>query len=134
MKNFIVSCTLALCVAVVLALDPAHAQATATTAASASGQPGAYYLSEFEVTNAEGIRPYGAGVESTFRPYGGRYVARGGEVKSLEGPPTQRIFMIAFPSMERAQAWYDSEAYRALRPIRQRSTTSRVFILAALPS
>jgi uncharacterized protein (DUF1330 family) len=133
-KHFVVGCTLALCASVVLALYPAHAQSSAPAAAADTAQQGAYYLSEFEVTDAEGIRPYSAAVESTFQPYGGRYVVRGGKVTSLEGAPTQRIIMIAFPTMERAQAWYDSEAYRALRPIRQRSATSRVFILGALPN
>ena len=134
MKNFVLSCTLALCAAVVLALAPAQAQSTAGAATVDNAQPGAYYLSEFELTDAEGIRPYSAAVESTFRPYGGWYVVRGGKVISLEGAPTQRFIMIAFPNMERAQAWYDSEAYRAIRPIRHRSATSRVFVLGALPN
>ena len=133
-KNFVLSCTLALCATVVLVLAPAQAQSTAGAATANTAQPGAYYLSEFELTDAEGIRPYSAAVESTFRPYGGWYVVRGGKVTSLEGAPTQRFIMIAFPSMERAQAWYDSENYRAIRPIRHRSATSRVFILGALPN
>jgi uncharacterized protein (DUF1330 family) len=133
-NNFIAPCTLALCAAAVLVLNPAHAQTDAPAAVGDAARPGAYYVSEFEVTDAEGIRPYSAAVEATFQPYGGRYVVRGGKVAPLEGAPTQRLIMIAFPSMERAQAWYDSEAYRALRPIRQRSANSRVFILGALPN
>ncbi|HSI47068.1 MAG TPA: antibiotic biosynthesis monooxygenase [Ideonella sp.] len=89
----------------------------------------AFYLSEFELTDAEGIKPYSAAVESTFAPFGGRYAVRGGQRSSLEGAPAQRIVMIVFPSLAQAQAWYDSPAYRALRPIRQRSATSRVFIV-----
>jgi uncharacterized protein (DUF1330 family) len=132
-KSYIASFMLALCAGPFLVPGRADAQSSAPVSA-ATAQPGAYYLSEFEVTDAEGIRPYSAAVESTFRAYGGRYVVRGGQVTSLEGAPTQRIIMIAFPSMERAQAWYNSEAYRALRPIRQRSANSRVFILGALPN
>ena len=37
--------------------------------------------------------------------------------------------MIAFPSMDQAQAWYDSPAYRSILPIRHKSATSRVFIM-----
>jgi len=133
-KNFSVSCTAAICAAIVLALDPVQAQTTAGAATANTAQPGAYYVSEFEITDAAGIRPYSAAVESTFQPYGGWYVVRGGKVASLEGAPTQRFIMIAFPSMERAQAWYASEAYQAIRPIRHRSATSRVFILSALPN
>lgn len=92
-------------------------------------KPPAYYISEFELTDPEGIRPYGAAVESTFAPFGGRYVVRGGKVASLEGEPTKRLIMIAFPSLEQAQAWYDSPRYRELMPIRHRSAKSRVFIM-----
>jgi uncharacterized protein (DUF1330 family) len=41
--------------------------------------------------------------------------------------------MIAFDSMEQAQAWYDSPAYRAIRPIRHKSATSRVYIVERTP-
>lgn len=51
-------------------------------------KPPAYYISEFELTDPEGIRPYSAAVESTFAPFGGRYVVRGGKVALLEGEPT----------------------------------------------
>ena len=102
-----------------------HAQAQPTSGARAP----AYYISEFELTDPEGIRPYSAAVESTFTPFGGRYVVRGGKVVSLEGAPAKRVIMIAFPSMEQAQAWYDSPAYRSILPIRHKSATSRVFIM-----
>lgn len=68
----------------------------------------------------------------TFTPFGGRYVVRGGQVASLEGNATKRIVMIAFPSLQQAQAWYDSSAYKAIRPIRQQSTKSKVFIVEGL--
>lgn len=102
----------------------AHAQAQAP----ATGKP-AYYMSEFELTDPEGIRPYSAAVESTFIPFGGRYVVRGGNVTSLEGEPTKRVIVIAFPSMQQAQAWYDSPRYREIMPIRHKSARSRVFIM-----
>jgi len=36
--------------------------------------------------------------------------------------------VIAFDSMEKAQAWEDSPAYAAIKPIRQSSAKSRIFI------
>ncbi len=45
----------------------------------------------------------------------------------------RRCPFIAFDSMERAQAWYDSPAYRAIRPIRHKSATSRVYIVEGAP-
>jgi quinol monooxygenase YgiN/uncharacterized protein (DUF1330 family) len=92
----------------------------------------AYYISEFELTDPEGIKPYSAAVEASFVPFGGRYLVRGGKVDSREGEPAKRIVMIGFPSLERAQAWYDSPRYRELMPIRHRSAKSRVFIVEGL--
>jgi uncharacterized protein (DUF1330 family) len=39
------------------------------------------------------------------------------------------MVVIEFDSREQAQAWYDSPAYRKLRPIRQKSAVSRVYIV-----
>jgi uncharacterized protein (DUF1330 family) len=103
-------------------------------AQSSPAKPPAFYVSEFEVTDPEGIRPYSAAVESTFTPFGGRYMVRVGQLRSLEGDPTKRVVMIAFPSLEQAQAWYDSPAYRAIRPIRHNAAKSKVFIVEGLPA
>jgi len=102
--------------------SPVNAQVSAAKAP-------AYYVSEFELTDPEGIKPYSAQVESTFKPFGGYYFVRGGQVSSLEGEPGQRIVMIAFPSLEQAQAWYTSPQYREIHPIRLRTTKSRVYIV-----
>ena len=107
-----------------IALKGPHVQAP-----SASKLP-AFYISEFEVTDPEGLKPYSAHVASTFEPFGGRYIVRGGTIAPLEGEaPKGRIVIIAFESMEKAQAWYDSPAYQELKPIRHKAAKSRVFIV-----
>lgn len=107
-----------------LASHSAHAQTSGPAV-----NPPAYYISEFELTDPDGIRPYSAAVESSFAPFGGRYAVRGGKVVSLEGAPNKRVIMIVFPSLEQAQAWYDSPRYREIMPIRHKSAKSRVFIM-----
>jgi len=93
----------------------------------------AFYVAEFELTDPEGIRPYSARVAATFEPFGGRFIVRGGEAIALEGDkPRGRLVVIAFASMQRAQAWYNSPAYQELRPIRQRSGNSRTFIVEGI--
>src|SRR3954447_9798892 len=93
----------------------------------------AYYVAEFELKDPEGIKPYSANVAATFEPFGGHFIARGGRIAALEGAaPGSRTVIIKFPSMERAQAWYDSDAYRNLRPFRQRSGISRTYIIERL--
>ena len=70
--------------AALLPLPPAYAQPSAA-------KPPGIYISEFEVTDPGGIRPYSAAVDATFAPFGGRYAVRGGQVTSLEGDPTKRV-------------------------------------------
>jgi uncharacterized protein (DUF1330 family) len=101
-----------------------HAQAP-----SASKLP-AFYISELEVSDPEGLKPYGARVAATLEPFGGRFIVRAGKVASLEGEaPRGRIVVIAFESMEQAQAWYGSPAYQEIKPIRHKAAKSRTFIV-----
>lgn len=110
-----------------IGLTAIHAQAPSKSAP-------AYYIADFELTDPEGIRPYSAGVAATFEPFGGRFIVRGGEIAALEGErPKGRLVMIAFDSMEKAQAWYHSVEYQKLIPIRQRSGNSRTFIVEGTP-
>ena len=107
-----------------LAAVPSQAQSAATKA---------YYIAEFELTDPEGIKPYSAGVAATFKPFGGRFIVRGGKLVGLEGPPpASRTVIIEFPSMERAEASYRFTGYTALRPYRQRSGGSRTYIIEGL--
>ena len=94
----------------------------------------AYYMAEFELTDPEGIRPYSAGVAASFEPFGGRFIVRGSQIAALEGDgPKGRLVVIAFDSMEKAQAWYNSAEYQRLKPIRQKSGNSRTFIVEGTP-
>ncbi|SQF98897.1 Uncharacterized conserved protein [Paucimonas lemoignei] len=100
-----------------------------------STTPPAYYVAEFEITDAEGIKPYSAQVESTFKPYGGHFIVRGGKTISLEGEaPKRRRVVIEFASMEKAQAWYNSADYTELRKIRQRTAKTDVYLIEGVPA
>jgi uncharacterized protein (DUF1330 family) len=93
----------------------------------------AYFIADFELTDAEAIKPYSAKVESTFRPFGGRFIVRGGDPVPLEGrPPKGRLVVIEFDSIDKAQAWYNSAAYAELRPIRQKAGRSNIYIVQGL--
>jgi uncharacterized protein (DUF1330 family) len=56
-------------------------------------------------------------------------MVRAGKITPVEGDaPKQRFIVIAFDSVEKAQAWEDSPAYEAIKPIRHAAAKSRVFI------
>lgn len=116
-----------LALGVVIGIAIGTGGAAAIRARQAKAAPG-YIIAEIEVTDPATLQKYGAKVPETLAPFNHQYVIRGGKTKSLEGDPPKGIVMIAFDSVEKAQAWYDSPAYEAIKPIRISSTRSRVFI------
>src|SRR2546429_4963426 len=89
------------------------------TLAQARKPTPAFYIAQHEVHDPATMGIYGARVPATLAPFGGRFLARGGMVANLEGDaPTGRIVVIAFESLDKAQAWYDSAAYQDIKPIR----------------
>jgi uncharacterized protein (DUF1330 family) len=89
----------------------------------------AYVIGEVEVTDPVMFQKYSEKVPETLAPFNGHFVVRGGKTQALEGETPKRMVVIAFDSMEQAQAWDDSPAYEAIKPIRQKSAKSRLFIV-----
>jgi uncharacterized protein (DUF1330 family) len=55
---------------------------------------------------------------------------RGGAHETLEGAwRPGRLVVLAFDSVERARAWYESETYAEARALRQRASTGSVLIV-----
>lgn len=65
--------------------------------------------------------------------YGGRYLVRGGKVLSLSGGwNPQRVVLIEFLSTAELQSCFASEDYKAIAPLRERSTTSRAIVVEGM--
>jgi uncharacterized protein (DUF1330 family) len=92
-----------------------------------------YVVAEVDVTDPATFKAYGDKAPGTIKQYGGQYIIRGGKVDSLEGDAPKRFVVIRFDSVEKAKAWEDSPEYSAIRPIRQKSAKSRVFIIEGAP-
>ena len=94
----------------------------------------AYVVAEVEITDPAGFAKYAAQVPATLAPFGGRYLVRGGSIKAVEGSPPRTFVVLAFDSLEQAEGWDNSPAYRAIQPLRVKSTSaaSRVFIAEGL--
>ncbi|MGA8272786.1 MAG: DUF1330 domain-containing protein [Candidatus Sulfotelmatobacter sp.] len=93
--------------------------------------PPAYVMAEVEVTDPspDALKEYGMKNPGIVAAFNGHYLVAGGKTQSLEGEaPKGFIVVIAFDSMEKARAWYDSPDYAAIKPMRQRATKSRIFI------
>ena len=95
----------------------------------------AAWLAEEAIHDMETFtKEYGPKVPATLQPYGGRFVVRGGRLAALEGDAPPRFVIIAFDSMEKARAWYNSPAYQQLAPIRQRASKTTLFIAEGVPN
>jgi uncharacterized protein (DUF1330 family) len=92
----------------------------------------AYIITEIEVTDTEAFGEYAPRVQPSFAPFGGRYLVRGGKTQSFAGEQPKRIVVLAFDSMERAQSWYASSDYEALKALRDKAGKARIFAAEGL--
>lgn len=74
--------------------------------------PGAYWIAHVTVTDDEAYGQYAALATQAIEGHGGRFVARGGQSIQKEGRAHPRNVVAHFPSLEAANACYESEAYR----------------------
>ena len=94
--------------------------------------PPAYVISEVDVTDPATFQKYAEKAPETVAAFNGRYLVRGGKIQAVEGEAPKRIVVIAFDSAEKARDWEDSAAYGAIKPIRQSSAKSRVYIVEGI--
>ena len=90
----------------------------------------AYVLARVEVTDWDVYKQYAARTPKTIAQFGGRFIARGAAPERLEGEQeTLRIVVLEFPSVEQARAWYHSDAYQALKAMRENAGNGQFMIL-----
>jgi len=83
-----------------------------------------------KITDPEKMEEYVEQVKPVTESFGEKYVVSGGDVDLKEGAwgPTWPV-LITFPTMQQAQDWYTSEAYRPLKELRESAGEfSAVFI------
>ena len=94
----------------------------------------AYVIVEIEVIDPAEYEEYKKLAPPAIAAYGGRYLARGGKTVLLEGDwNPQRLVILEFESVERAQAWWNSPEYAEPKAMRQRSARSKMLILEGIP-
>jgi uncharacterized protein (DUF1330 family) len=89
----------------------------------------AYIIAEVDVTDPTTFQKYALSVGATFVPFNARVLVNQGKTAVLEGEAPKRIVVVAFDSVEKARAWYDSPAYDTIKPIRHSSANTRAFIV-----
>ena len=76
--------------------------------------PKAYWIgSHMTINDPEKLKAYAELAGPAIAAHGGKFLARGGRVASLEGFQQSRVVVTEFPSFEAAVACYESDAYQA---------------------
>jgi uncharacterized protein (DUF1330 family) len=110
------------------------AGAAAVQALHAQGKPSAYVIAEIDVTNLGPYdKEYVPPAAKAIADGGGKYIIRGGRTVSLYGePPKGRIAVMVFESMEKAQAAFDSAAYKDAKKVGDQYAKFRVYAVEGL--
>jgi uncharacterized protein (DUF1330 family) len=86
----------------------------------------AYLIARVQVTDWERYREYMKATPAAIERFGGRFVVRGGEMITLEGPQESgRVVIIEFPSLDQAKAFCRSEEYSHAKKLREGAATGQ---------
>jgi uncharacterized protein (DUF1330 family) len=107
-----------------LAVQGLHAQAT----------PKAYVITEIEVIDQAAQNAYLPKVGEVIKSTGGTFLARGGKIAALEGEAPKRVTVVVYDSLEKAQASRSSEAWKAIKPERDKAIKARSYVTEGLPN
>jgi uncharacterized protein (DUF1330 family) len=90
----------------------------------------AYLIARIHVTDRTRYADYVKATPAVIAQFGGRFIVRGGECVTLEGPEeTGRIVVIEFPTHEAANAFYHSDAYQAAKALREGAATGQFLVV-----
>lgn len=81
--------------------------------------PKGYVIARAAVTNATQWGVYAAAASEAIKKYGGKPLARGGQMTVAEGEGRARNVVIEFDSYEAAKAYAFSPEYAAARKLRE---------------
>jgi len=87
-------------------------------------------ITEIEITDLVRYEEYRKLVPASLAKYGGKFIARGGQVQILEGDwNPKRLVVTEWPSVERALEWYHSEEYREAKEIRHETSIGKMILI-----
>jgi uncharacterized protein (DUF1330 family) len=90
----------------------------------------AYWVARAKVNNPDQYRKYADLVPGILQKFGGKFLARAGKFRILEGPEKfHRFIVIEFPSFEQAVACHQSPEYLAAAAHRKRDGAGELEIV-----
>lgn len=94
----------------------------------------AYLIVDTELTQPERYEDYKRQAKPLAEQYGGEYLVRGGamDLKESDLWKPQRMVVVRFPSVEKAQAFYNSSEYQQVLQISKESARRTVVLVEGL--
>jgi uncharacterized protein (DUF1330 family) len=90
----------------------------------------AYVIVQAEVTDMDRFKEYLNESPRIIARYGGKYIARGGEMVVFEGDEkAKRMVLIEFPSLQKAKEWYYSEEYQQIKKLREGAANGSLIVV-----
>ena len=94
----------------------------------AQARPPAFVVGEIDVKNAEMLdKEYVPNASKAIRDGGGKYLVGGGKSVSFYGEPPRRIAIMAFDNMQKAEAAFNSGAYKQVKAVGDKYATFRIY-------
>ena len=95
----------------------------------------AYVIADVEITDSSAYEEYKKQTPATIAAFGGKFIARGGQVEVLEGDwNPNRVVILEFESVEKAKEWWASPMYQPARDLRQRVSRGSLIVVEGVPS
>jgi uncharacterized protein (DUF1330 family) len=90
-----------------------------------------FVIADVKVTDDSWVPDYAANVHNIVHKHGGKYLARSGNVTTVEGEglDTTLVALIQFPSMEAVQAFAADPVYAPYAEARQNGSVSRLHVI-----
>jgi uncharacterized protein (DUF1330 family) len=88
-----------------------------------------YWIANITVTDMAAYQAYRTEVPGVLSAHGGRFIVRGGAQTVVEGTARPRTVVIEFPSLQAAQACYESPAYQAVKQLRLKASEGDICIV-----
>ena len=90
-----------------------------------------YVIADIKVTDDKWVPSYVASVHALVHKHGGKYLARSGNVQTLEGKPldTTLIALLAFPSEQAVKGFLSDPQYAPFAAARRHGSDSRLQLI-----
>lgn len=90
----------------------------------------AYVIVDVEITDTQEYEEYKKLTPAAVAAYDGKFIVRGGTTQTLEGDwHPERIVVLEFQSVDRANEWWHSQKYSQAKVIRQRSANTKMIVV-----